>query len=569
MKWRTGLPIVAVLVLTGTGFVRNRSVTADLRWPAVDAQFREVASAQTILDQGFGPDSSYHHEFVWYNPLTSIFLAGTARVTSVPLHILAPRLGPYINVAAPLAFLLLLLWIADVGVAAAGTATFLVVWSGLFLDIEAPGYPAWLLPSHLGQVFFYLTLVATFWARRAGRPDPVRYGFVGVLLGLTFLVHTAPAVLLGGILTVLLILDLKERRHAFTCLAAWSFAVVCAVLVSLPFLYFIGGFYHFHLVNLLPGVGVYDRLDPNALAETVLEHLTPAVLLATAGGLLFAWRRRHDAVGRALLAWLALCLAFMAYSTVRVFLDNRGLALPAVVPQWHFVFYFHAWLGVGLGLGLGECSRWLAARFAPARAARVEPLVLAALTIFVVAAHLPGYLRHAEKARAEALGLARVLPADAFAWIQEHTRPTDVFLSTDHMSLFVITPAGRKVVANDRYFSSPYVDWRQRDLDRKRLFELLARGDRSGFEDLARRCSVSYVIWSDHVSDWTRGTLGMHPAPRVTSAQIGRAGLPKVFEGDAVAIYATRVAAAPSLASWSAISARDAGASGSSRAEIR
>ena len=57
-------------------------------------------------------------------------------------------------------------------------------------------------------------------------------------------------------------------------------------------------------------------------------------------------------------------------------------------------------------------------------------------------------------------------------------------------------PAGRKVVAVDRLFSNPYVDWSERARDRDEMLRLLAQwtdGDEPRFSSLAVKYRVRYV----------------------------------------------------------------------------
>lgn len=536
-SWATALLAVAMV---SVAFLRNRALTQNLEWPAFDAQYREVAAAQTLLDSGYGPDSSYKGEKLWYNPLTSVFVAVVARVQGTPLHALVPQMGPFVTVIAPLAFLALMLTIAERSAALAGTAAFLFVWSSIFRHVEAPGYQPWLLPSHVAQGFFYIGVAAAVRVWSDPRASWWRHAGLGFLLGTTFLVHTAPAVLLGAVVTVLCGADIRWHRRVLPSLARLLATLAAAVVTSLPFLYPIASKYSFHIIHLDPAVGVYSRLDPNELPGFLLDHLRIAVLLGLAGGLRHAWRRRADPAGKALITWLLACLGFMAYAGFRVLGGKAGLVLPALVPSWHFVFYFHAWLAVGLGLGLTDLGRWVSSRVRSDYRTLAKRSTIGLATAALVALHLPGYLRNGEAIHAEGLRLARALPKEAFCWIQANTRPSAVFLSTDHMSLFVVVPAGRKVLAMDRAFSSPYVSWTERDRQRDELFERLARRDRDGFGTAARTLGIDFVIWSDSVSVWTRGALGMHPPPRLTTRDIEGSGLPQVFQGDDVAIFAVR-----------------------------
>ena len=79
-----------------------------------------------------------------------------------------------------------------------------------------------------------------------------------------------------------------------------------------------------------------------------------------------------------------------------------------------------------------------------------------------------------------------------YQFIRNSTAPSDVFLSADNVGLSVVAVAGRKVVALDRFFSNPFVDWARRSRDRDQMQTLLADGDGPGFMALATRYHVRY-----------------------------------------------------------------------------
>ena len=83
---------------------------------------------------------------------------------------------------------------------------------------------------------------------------------------------------------------------------------------------------------------------------------------------------------------------------------------------------------------------------------------------------------------------------EMFAWIQAATSPSDVFLAREDLSLSVIATAGRKVVAVERLFSNPFVNWESRARDRDTMMAALTSGDPAHFHDTATRHRVRYVV---------------------------------------------------------------------------
>jgi hypothetical protein len=134
------------------------------------------------------------------------------------------------------------------------------------------------------------------------------------------------------------------------------------------------------------------------------------------------------------------------------------------------------------------------------------------------------------------------MPADAYAWIRSHTSPEDVFLCTDDQSLYVVSPAGRKVVATNRYFSSPYVDWVSRDKDRAEMYARLRQGDAVGFRSLAGRYDVGYIVLPERAPSefWLKvsGLYRRDIPPLHADDLTGLPGFRLVFRGPGVAIVA-------------------------------
>src|SRR5262245_2923868 len=198
-----GLPVLAFLALLTVALSFGVRTTRDVEWPTpmpggltVDL-YRDMSSAQTMLDSGYGPDPNFVGERSWYNPLVPAIMALTTAVTALPLNVVAVRLGTYANLLAPLTFFLMCAVLFD-----RWTALF-ASFASLFLLPDA--FPAYLvatyfpcvLPVNFVLACFYLSIVALHWAYRDNRL--AAFVVPGLLWGLTFLGHTAPALILGGV----------------------------------------------------------------------------------------------------------------------------------------------------------------------------------------------------------------------------------------------------------------------------------------------------------------------------------------------------------------------------------
>ena len=170
--------------------------TAGLTWPHDVDLYRNIAQAQTIVDGAPFADPYYRGEKAWYNPLTPALVAGLSRLTGLDVPRLYAQSGAYLNLLVPLS--LYALAHALFGRGAAVAATIYVVFLG---HPEEPGwmrpmYAPWLFAGTFGQCFFYLGLAAYGRARK--RQARAWFVAAGVLLGLAFLSHAAPALVLGA-----------------------------------------------------------------------------------------------------------------------------------------------------------------------------------------------------------------------------------------------------------------------------------------------------------------------------------------------------------------------------------
>jgi hypothetical protein len=80
-------------------------------------------------------------------------------------------------------------------------------------------------------------------------------------------------------------------------------------------------------------------------------------------------------------------------------------------------------------------------------------------------------------------------------WIRATTEPGTVFLANYRQSLYVIAPAGGKVVALDPVFANPYVDLAAREQDQRSMEERIRENDRARYCETAARHQVKYVMW--------------------------------------------------------------------------
>jgi hypothetical protein len=503
-----GLSIALILV----AFLQNRAVVSGFSAPGLDIQYRELAGAQTILDQGYGPDASYASERTWYNPMAIWLIAGLSRITGAPPALVIARSGPYVNLVAPIAFFVLVALLFDRFAALAATAAFVFAVGTQFPFTYSASYSPWFAPENFAQAGMYLSVAAssrTFELKRS----PAWAVAAGGLLGLTFLTHVAPALLSSVVCVFLAVSEWRRSRRLRGSAGRLATILGVAFLVSLPFTLQILGHYHLAIVNQFPGQSPSELLDLNELPALLLDLATTVPVLLAVIAIGYRATRQGDRGTEAVLALLAAVLLFLAGHCTRLLIAKAGLNLPAVVPGYHFFFYLMAVVAIGAGLALRDLAAAIVRRLRgtarPAVTHTMSGPATCVLAIVLVLGFFPGYQRRVDftELRQEMLATSQRYPIEVVDWIRSHSVPEDVFLCTDDASMYVVSPAGRKVVATNRYFSNPYVDWAGRDSDRRQMFQRLELQDAEGFMALARKYDVRFILISEHpTAAWLRAS---------------------------------------------------------------
>lgn len=504
--------------------------TSGLRWPHDADLSRNIAIAQTMAEGDLWGDAYYLGERLWYNPLLPAIVAVLSRITDVPVPILYLASGPYLTLLAPIAFYVLV-W-RFFGHFAAVAATF------HWLFLRPPRDPAWaiatftpwLFASNIAQIFFYVGLLAY---RRALVSNAARwYAATGAALGAAFLVHAAPALLFGGMVAIVAAARLIARRRSGTPttpefrghLLLFGLAFVLALgFVGPIFLR-----YRFHIVNPAPNDWIWGPLSLEYAPRLIMKQLTWLNTTAVLGAALMLRRRARASIeGQLALLWLALSALLIGYGLLSEWASFRGVHLQNVVPIHHFWFYLKGVESVFWACGLAWLAQWTVAPLGERAPFAQRPAWRTALlTAAVAVGLLLVYPSYAERgfftiARQNALKQSRNLGHNrAYRWIRANTQPRDVFLAWDGPAQHLIGTSGRKTIVIPEGFSNPYVEWHQRSVDRRAMFEAIWRDDMPAFRALADRYSVTYVLSEPHHFHGRR-----------------LEGLEKVFEQDTVAIY--------------------------------
>lgn len=296
--------------------------------------------------------------------------------------------------------------------------------------------------------------------------------------------------------------------------------ILIAFVVSQPFLWSILWHYHLRILHHAPNEWTWQPLqlpEVATLFRTVpLKPLAPLVLLGLAD---LMTRRSRRLPKHILLAWTALCTVFLGWAFIQQAFDRIHVNMPTgPIPSFHWLFYLKASLCVLWGHGLVRAC-WLFGRMATRVMARLKPdkwvrrdrserigaSAFIVSFVLVLMLTVPSFRDRDEftRYRWAALNTAAEweIPS-SIDWVRENTAPEDRFVTSHrNAGVFVLGPAGRKVVAVNRYFSNPYVDRSQRVSDQDTILQGILLQNDDKIRPLARRYGVTHALLSVDQAD--------------------------------------------------------------------
>lgn len=453
--------------------------TAGLPWPYDPDHFRDIAAAQTAIDGAPLADPYYLGETIWYNPLVSWIVAAGSAATNTPAPVFHARAGPYLNLVAPIGIYVLSAALFGRLAAVSSATTLIFLSCGKEPSWACASYSPWLFAANFAQGLFYLALVAL--VRADSRRSLHAFAWAGVAAGLTFLSHTAPAVVLA-IIALMLLVTRRDRAEALRHGLVMSSA---AALVAAPFLWSIVWRYRLRVLNRAPMEWSWLPLTPDGFPSLLRQNTGIAMALALAGLTFVVWQRRRVQT-LVVTAWGLSTTILIAMWLLRYI--RRDWHVPAILPGIHYWFYLKALLAVLAGVGMSSAVGFIPRPW-------LRNVVAVSVLFFFVWSQLPTFVMRDDLYFTRYLALGRgSAQAEVTHIIRRTTRPSDVFLASRGVALLIVGPAGRKTVAVQSEFSNPYVDYESRARDRDRMFEALKRGELDDFRRLADRYSVTHVI---------------------------------------------------------------------------
>ena len=440
--------------------------------PDVDT-VRDIGFIRGIMDGNVWGDPMIAGAWRWYPPLFHALAAAFCYLTGIDPLPLWTTAGMWLNLATPAAFFLLNRRLLGIWQALGATGVMVLFDGAAMSGDEAVGYTPWTFTPALAWPLFFLGVGMLHRVTPALRTSGAIA--VGCVLGIVFLAHTVPAILLSGMATVLALAQPGDRRRALVWLA-----VVGGVelLWAAPFLGPLAVEYRLHIANPVPGAWVHPLFDD---IERMLWLSLPAMLA-------LAWLRYVRASAPAgtialLVAWSGLCLGFLGRHAACADGLADGVICEVLVVSPH---HFHVYLQAAEASVIGWAIYWAALKLVPR--ARVAAAAMATLALCggIVALFLHPWDRQA-RADVAANG-DTMLDLVAYDWILSHTQPHDCFVilpsgeAANGMgpAAATVIAAGRQLLAPPETHTNPYIPWAP--LNARRFAYLASAGGSSGME---------------------------------------------------------------------------------------
>jgi len=478
---------------------------AGIHWFFDTDPYRDMSCVRQNLSGEFGKDPSYLHEYLWYNPLLPAIETLAAKISHLPLNILFAKAGVWINLLAPITFAWMLAVLFDWRVAMAGLLSFLYLASGNHLVYDAATYSPWLYPGAFTQSIFYINVILCYKAFTTGKYH--WFGILGAMLGISFLGHTAPTLLMILILAILQSRNIlsalrkKEYPQIRTYVLQSVLTLLLFIVFSMPLLYFVVGKYHLHFLNRLPSELVEELFIFRNLPQLLKMNLTLGVAVALIGAVWAIYNLKQPVIRSMILSWPVITIFLFVYSTAVSSLDrNHDIHLPATVPSFHYYFYLKAAQSVFFALGLTFLIQWAARKWSALRTPSLQGYIYLIPILVYAAAYFPIYRNRRDFTFFREKNLEQNKYTDrisAYEYIVKNIPQDNVILCEENTELFPLMPTARKMVCIGIPYSNPYVDFWQRQSARDSMLASLKTGQPAGAKQLFDKFEVNYILLSN------------------------------------------------------------------------
>ncbi len=458
---------------------------------------RDISIAQSLEDGCYPEDPSLGGEISWYNPLTGGLLALIRSLNGQSLMRIAVVSGPVVNLLAPAGFYLITALLFGHAAALAGLCLFLFGKDGASPSYWTCAYSPWLLAPLYSMGLMFLTLAV--YKHALEKKTVGWFMTAGLLLGISFLAHTAPAIVAGS---TMLLITVTEIRHAGReenppirprrLLFWFLLALLTAFFVSLPYTGPILWRYQFQVLNPWPSLYASQHVELQNLPGQIKNALSLRNGIALFG-LVQLWPHRRKLAVKLVVCWGTVVFALLIQHYAWQALKLEDIILPAIMPGHHAAMHLAAWrtllFGVGIvaiGTLLGRIFKSLTA-FVSVSSCLHQALPGITAGILALASGICLYLNNPYSGRIDFQAPEGTAHYDLYErhvplyeWIRDHTPPQAVFLCLDeNLGIKTVMPAGRKLVNPMLLYFNPYVDRGPATLRQQSILKALDKADKT------------------------------------------------------------------------------------------
>lgn len=497
---------LACIAMIVAAMVQCYRTIHDLHWASEPDFDRDIAYIRTTLNGHYGQDANYAGEYMWYNPL--LFLSETliVKLTGLPINIVVARAGAFLNILSPVAFFAMVLKLFDYKVALAALLSFLFLAAGNLPCWGGATYSPWLISDSFVQFLFYINVIFCYQAYATQQMK--WFVLLGASIGITFLGHSAPAILIILILVVLHLQNIitaakqKEYKTITRYVLQGVVTAIPFLLCALPFLYFVWGKYDFHFVNraiLECAPGIFARKESARLVEA---NITFSLLIAAIGAIWFYLRFENKLIRRIIFSWLTITVVMYLYESIVPTLDRLDkIHLPDTIPAFHYFFYLKVLQSVFFAFGfiflLQKLSGWLSrVTKNKTNITQSTGLFIGAVLLYAVV-YYPIYIKRADFSEARQESIAKGNETDkieVYNFIYKNVPLNNVLLCEHDYSLFPVMPTAIKMVSVETFFSNPYISYDRRENDRDAMLSYLSTSAPVTAAKLFKDYRVSIVL---------------------------------------------------------------------------
>ncbi|WP_428329465.1 hypothetical protein [Mucilaginibacter sp.] len=498
--------VLACAAMILLAFIQCYRTIHDLHW-AYEPDFdRDIAYIRSTLNGHYGQDPNYAGQYMWYNPMLFLFETLAVKLTGLPINVVVARAGAFLNLINPVLFFIMVLKLFDSRIALAALLSFLFLASGDLPCWGGATYSPWLISDTFVQFLFYINVIFCYKAFTTQKM--LWFAVLGASIGVTFLGHSAPAIL---IILILIFLQVQQVFKAIknktypaitTYLLQGLFTFIPFIIFAFPFLYYVWGKYHFHFLNhaiLECAPGIFERRNS---VDLVKANITFSLLIAIIGLIWFYRNYANSLVRKIITSWLLITVVMYLYESV-VPTVNRiyNVNLPDTIPAFHYFFYLKAAQSILFGLGfvfiINKLTTWLQTRnnkkFSPALS---NNIMIGAVLLYTIV-YSPIYFNRVDFSllRQQALDKSKETERiEVYNFIVDNVPLNTVLLCNHDMSLFPVMPTGIKMVSVETYFSNPYVSYEKRESDRNDMLSYLTTAKPLSAVKLFHEYNVGMVV---------------------------------------------------------------------------